>query len=162
MGRRRSARSHWKNSEPLDHSPDSPKLRPMHTPQTWSEPSSARSLVCRQIKEARNARENKDAARQGSHCSAMSLAPMSAAGPSGERQEHLDAIITFAGTGRHRRFFRILDIMKVKWATGYIPEECRFLLKKKTQHQKCSMTSGFDLASSHRRRARKAHHARPK
>ena len=44
-------------------------------------------------------------------------APMSAAGPSGEPQEHLYAIIAFAGPGQRRRLFRILDILKIKWAT---------------------------------------------
>ena len=53
---------------------------------------------------------------------------MSAPGPTGERQEPLDAIITFAGAGQRRRLFRVLDILTVKWATGDIPEECRFLL----------------------------------
>ena len=43
---------------------------------------------------------------------------MSAPGRAGERQEHLDAIISFAGTGQRRRLFRVLDILTVKWATG--------------------------------------------
>ena len=53
---------------------------------------------------------------------------MSAPGPTGERQEPLDDMITFAGAGQRRRLFRVLDILTVKWATGDIPEECRFLL----------------------------------
>ena len=56
------------------------------------------------------------------------LSPMSAPGPSGERQEHLDATVSFAGVGQRRRLFRGLDILTVKWATGDVPEECRFLL----------------------------------
>ena len=55
-------------------------------------------------------------------------APTSQPGSTGERQEHLDAIITFASAGQRRRLFRILDIFTVKWASGNIPEECRVLL----------------------------------
>ena len=47
----------------------------------------------------------------------VKLAPTSAPGPSGERQEHLDATFPFAGAG-HRRMFRVLDVLTVKWATG--------------------------------------------
>ena len=55
--------------------------------------------------------------------------PISApGGPTGERQEHLDAIVSFAGAGHRRRLFRELDILTIKWATGDLPEECRFLL----------------------------------
>ena len=53
---------------------------------------------------------------------------MSAPDPTGERQEHLDAVISFAGAGQKRRMFRVLDILRVKWATWDLPEECRFLL----------------------------------
>ena len=45
-----------------------------------------------------------------------------------ERQEHLDAIVFFAGACQRRRVFRELDTVKIKWATGDLPEECRFLL----------------------------------
>ena len=58
----------------------------------------------------------------------VKLAPTSAPSPTGERQEHLDAIIAFAGPGQKRRLFRILDILTVKWATEHVPEERRFLL----------------------------------
>ena len=58
----------------------------------------------------------------------VKLSPMGAPGPTGERQEHLDAIVAFAGAGQRRRLFRGLDILTVKWATGDLPEECRFLL----------------------------------
>ena len=44
-------------------------------------------------------------------------------GPTSARQEHLDA-----GAGQRRRLFRGLDILTIKWATGDLPEECRFLL----------------------------------
>ena len=35
----------------------------------------------------------------------VKLSPMSAPGPTGERQEHLDAIVCFAGAGQRRRCF---------------------------------------------------------
>ena len=43
---------------------------------------------------------------------------MSAPGPAGERQEHMDATVAFAGAGQRRRLFRGLDILTMKWATG--------------------------------------------
>ena len=58
----------------------------------------------------------------------VKLARMSAPGPTGERQEHVDAIVSFAGAGHRRRLFRELDIFTTKWATGDLPEERRFLL----------------------------------
>ena len=53
---------------------------------------------------------------------------MGAPGPTGERQEHLDAIVSFAEAGQRRSLFREHDILAIKWATGDLPEECRFLL----------------------------------
>ena len=53
---------------------------------------------------------------------------MSASGPTGEPQEHLDAIVSFARAGQRRRLFRVLDVLTIKWATGDFSEECRFLL----------------------------------
>ena len=53
---------------------------------------------------------------------------MSAPGPTGERQEHLDAVISFAGAGQRRRLLRRLDTLIIKWAIRDLPEECRFLL----------------------------------
>ena len=58
----------------------------------------------------------------------VKLSPMSALGPTGERQEHLDAIVSFSGAGQRRRLFRELDVVTIKWATGDLPDECRFLL----------------------------------
>ena len=43
----------------------------------------------------------------------VKCAPMGALGPVGERQEHLDAIISFAGVGKRRRLFRGLDILTI-------------------------------------------------
>ena len=53
---------------------------------------------------------------------------MGAPGPTGERQEHLDASVSFAGAGQGWRLFRGHDILTIKWAMGDLPEECRFLL----------------------------------
>ena len=58
----------------------------------------------------------------------VKLAPMSAPGRTAERQERPDAIVSFAGAGQRRRLFRGLDILTMKWATGDLPEKCRFLL----------------------------------
>ena len=58
----------------------------------------------------------------------VKLSPMSVLVPTGERQEHLDAVVSFAAAGQRRRLFRVLDILTVKWATGDLPEECHFLL----------------------------------
>ena len=49
-------------------------------------------------------------------------------GPTGQRQEHLEAIVSFAGAGQRRRLFWGLDILTIKWAMGDLAEECRFLL----------------------------------
>ena len=51
----------------------------------------------------------------------VKLSPMSAPSRTGERQEHLDAIVSFAGAGQKRRLFRDLDIFKIKWPL----ETCR-------------------------------------
>ena len=44
----------------------------------------------------------------------VKLSPMSAPGPARERQEHLDAIVSFAGAGQRRRLFRGLDVLLPK------------------------------------------------
>ena len=55
----------------------------------------------------------------------VKLAAMSALGPTGERQEHLDAVVSFACAGQRRRLFRGLDILT---RLANFPEECRLLL----------------------------------
>ena len=47
---------------------------------------------------------------------------MSAPGPTGKRQEHLNAIVSFAGAGYRRRQFRELHILTIKRATGDLPD----------------------------------------
>jgi hypothetical protein len=58
----------------------------------------------------------------------VKLTPLSAPGPTGDRQEHLDAVVDFAGAGQRRRLFRALGQLTVKWAIDDIPECCRWLL----------------------------------
>ena len=65
-------------------------------------------------KKARSATREQGRTRTGiASLPHVKLSPMSGPGPTGERQEHLDAIVSFAGAGQ---------------ATGDFPEECRFLL----------------------------------
>ena len=56
----------------------------------------------------------------------VKLALMGALGPSGERQEHVDAGVAFVGARQRRRMFRVLCIITVKQASGNLSEECRF------------------------------------
>ena len=58
----------------------------------------------------------------------VKLAPVSAPGPTGERQEHLDANIAFAGHVQRRRFFRVHDILTVKCAFKDIRKTASFFL----------------------------------
>ena len=48
----------------------------------------------------------------------------------GERQEHLDAIVSFAGAGQKGRLFRCLDILTIKWATGDLLLDARLMFLK--------------------------------
>ena len=66
---------------------------------------------------------------QNRYCFAAAR-PMSAPGPTGERQEHLDAIVFFAGAGQRIFLFRDLDILTIKWATGDFTQ-LMFLKKEK-------------------------------
>ena len=58
----------------------------------------------------------------------VKMAPLSAPGPSGDRQEHLDAVVDFAGAGQRRRLFRALDQLTIRWGAGDLPDCCRWLL----------------------------------
>ena len=71
----------------------------------------------------------------------VKMSPMSALGPTGEWQEHLDAIVSFAGAGLRRRLFQGLDIFTIKWAMGDLPGECRFLLNTQLMFLKKDPTS---------------------
>ena len=74
----------------------------------------------------------------------VKLAPMSAPGPTGERQEHLHAIVSFAEPARGGACFGDSTFSTIKWATGDLLEECRirfntqlvFLKKKKDKTSK--------------------------
>ena len=62
----------------------------------------------------------------------VELSPVGAPGPTGERQEHLDAIVSFAGGGQRRRLFRKLDILTIKWRlAGFLLITQLMFLKKK-------------------------------
>ena len=65
----------------------------------------------------------------------VKLSPVSAPGPAGEWQEHLDAVVSFAGGCQRRRLFRELTFTII-WATGDLPEECRFLLNTQSMFLK--------------------------
>ena len=83
----------------------------------------------------------------------VKLSLMSAPVPSGERQEYLDAIVSFAGAGQRRHLFQGLDILTIKWATGDLPEECRFLLNTQSiflKKEKDPTTKQFDDDESFR------------
>ena len=83
-------------------------------------------LGCRKVQ---SGTERDEGARPQQHnCRVPPARQMVALGPTGERQEHLDAIVSFAGVGQKRRLFRGLDILPIKWATGDLLEECRFFL----------------------------------
>ena len=74
----------------------------------------------------------------------VKMAPMSVAGPTGERQVHLDAIVAFAGARRRRRMFEVLDVLTVNWATGrctrrmsiHAQHAIRVLEERKRTHHK--------------------------
>ena len=56
------------------------------------------------------------------------LAPLSAAGPTGDRQEHLDDVMSSAGASQKRRLTRCLDEVTVRWATNTLPLTFRWTL----------------------------------
>ena len=56
------------------------------------------------------------------------LPPLSAPGPTGERQEHLDDVMNGAGVSQRRRLTRALDDLTVRWAINALPPACRWLL----------------------------------
>eukprot|EP00973_Karenia_brevis_P063539 8829687-Karenia_brevis.AAC.1 len=55
------------------------------------------------------------------------LAPWSAPGPTGDRQEHLDDMLSNAGASQKRRLKRDLDELTVRWAVNKLPSTCRWL-----------------------------------
>ena len=80
----------------------------------------------------------------------VKIAPMSAPGPSGDRQEHLDSIVDFAGAGQRRKLFRALDQLTVRWAIDDLPDCCRWLLNtqvfflRKDRDLKCKFFNDED------------------
>ena len=49
------------------------------------------------------------------------LKPLSAAGPTAERYEHLEDILVSAGACHRRRLLRALDEITCRWATNQVP-----------------------------------------
>ena len=62
-------------------------------------------------------------------------------GPTVEREEHLDSIVSFAGAGQWWRLFWGLDILTIIWATRDLPEKCRYLLNTRLFLKKKDPTS---------------------
>ena len=60
----------------------------------------------------------------------------SARGPTGQMQQHSNAVVAFAVPGRGGECLEVLDVLTVKWATGDLPEECRFLVDTQLLFQK--------------------------
>ena len=56
------------------------------------------------------------------------LPPLPAPGPTGERLVHLENVMSCTTIGVKRRFKRALDTLTVRWATGSLPDQCRWLL----------------------------------
>ena len=56
------------------------------------------------------------------------LSPLTAPGPSGERQEHLDDVLDAAGPRQRRRLVQALDTLAVLWAANRLPPTCAWLL----------------------------------
>ena len=117
-------------SEELDHIPDPAELAQRNSSHQCK---MCRGGACRLgwvegTRQREVPRESTAAAKQVSSRSSRQTGATSSLGPTGERQEHLDAIVSFAGARQRRRLFRGLHILTLKWATGDLPEECRFLL----------------------------------
>ena len=92
-------------------------------------------------------------------------------GPCGERQEHLNASVSFTGAAQRRRFFQGLDILTIKWATGTLarrvplpPEHAIDVLEERKgpnletvrRRRVKSLVDGS--ARNHRRRPRRQRH----
>ena len=74
-----------------------------------------------------NAAMKETSRQRGEHASLprVRLSPLNAAGPSGERQEHIDEIVKFTSISQRRRLFRAIDDLTVRWAIGDLTDECR-------------------------------------
>ena len=73
----------------------------------------------------------RDACKQRSGFASLpvvKIPPKCATGPSGERQEHIDDIVKFAGISVRKRLFCALDKLTIQWSRGGLPDTCRWLL----------------------------------
>ena len=79
------------------------------------------------VRQAKSAMREANKQREGkAMLPQVRIALMCAAGPSGERQEHLDDIVKFAGVSQRRRLFKAIDDLTIKWAIGSLPDQCRW------------------------------------
>ena len=58
------------------------------------------------------------------------------------------SIVSFPGDGQKRPLFWGLDILTIKWATGDLPEECRFLLNTQLMFLKKEKGHDFETGST--------------
>ena len=98
---------------------------------TEQEKEAARECAWGQGEYRQARKEMREAGKKpGSHAGIpwARLAPWSAPGPSGDRQEHLDGVLKNCGASRRRRLLRAIDELTVKWAVDALPPSCRWLL----------------------------------
>ena len=73
---------------------------------------------------------------------ADSLSALTSPGPSGERQEHLTAILDEGRPRTRRRMRRVLADLGFRWAVGALPRECRWLLDTQAMFLKKTKIQG--------------------
>ena len=93
---------------------------------------------------ARSAMSEQGRSKTGTASSShVKLSPMSASGSTGDRQEHLGATVSFAGSGQRRPLVRSLDILTRKSAAFYSTHSrCSRRKRKNQPRSSLMMTSG--------------------
>ena len=115
-------------SEPPPHTPHStPTPTPTSTPHTTSSGAAHAAWDGRETQRGTKSHERTGRSKTGVASLPHVKLHMSAFGFAGVRQEHLDAVVAFAGAWQRKRMCGVLDALTVVWATGDLPEECRFL-----------------------------------
>ena len=110
-------------SEALDHSVDTTELWPRYTSfERGAISSVSGSLGWRQIQ---NSPQRQDRIRFATCHTGTQKCPRT----HGENDKNVwMLLLPSLVRDRKEDFFRVLDILTVEWATGGVPEECRFLL----------------------------------
>ena len=105
----RSFGGHGRTEELVDNSPHSRKPRQRYRSlRIRTSSSDARSVVSRKIQRCTKSCERTVPQQRGlASLPHVKLAPVGAPGPTGETQEHLDAIVAFAGARQRKRLFRV-------------------------------------------------------